>query len=63
MTQYTHDYKPAWHCNNHIAANGVVKAGRCSHVKQFQEPHCERCGKEKTSSVHQTEEVQSESLP
>lgn len=54
MTQYTHQYERG-QCNNYVDANGVVVSGPCSHVKQFELPHCNVCQREASHSVHQVE--------
>ena len=54
MTQYTHRYVRG-QCNNYIDANGVVVSGPCSHVKQYQLPHCAQCQRPADHSVHQVE--------
>ena len=54
MSQYTHDYEASPFCNNF---DGAINKANCSHSRTFPERHCAHCGKEKSNSVHQTEEV------
>lgn len=53
VTQYTHEYRRSEHCQNFIDANGVERKGNCSHIAQYELPHCSRCGHNAQHSQHQ----------